>query len=73
MSRGQYRPDTEVWSCPECTQTYRCPAGWETAPWLAARRAAQVIHASRHGRRDVLRLPAGAGAGLRVGDARLPQ
>lgn len=48
------RPDVEAWTCPECVQSYRCPAGWEAAVWLAARRAAQVIHASRHGRRDVI-------------------
>ncbi len=48
------RPDVEVWSCPDCQQSYRCPAGWEAAVFLAARRSAQVIHASRHGRRDVL-------------------
>jgi hypothetical protein len=54
--RLEYRPDVEVWTCPEdgCGQSYRCPAGWEAAVFLAARRAAQVIHASRHGRRDVL-------------------
>jgi hypothetical protein len=53
---ARYRPDVEVWTCPVagCGQSYRCPAGWEAAVFLAARRAAQVIHASRHGRRDVL-------------------
>lgn len=50
----QFRPDVEVWTCPDCRHTYRCPATWEAAVFLAARRAAQVIHASRHGRREVL-------------------
>jgi hypothetical protein len=49
------RSDVEVWSCPDCSTTYRCPAGWEAAVFLAARRAAQVIHASRHGRSALIR------------------
>jgi hypothetical protein len=48
------RSDIPVWTCPVCTTTYRMPAGWEAAVFLAARRTAQVIHASRHGRRDAL-------------------
>ena len=40
----------DVWSCPECTAVYRMPSHWEAAVFLAARRAAQTIHASRHGR-----------------------
>jgi hypothetical protein len=41
----------EAWTCPDCGQTYRMPGNWEAAVYLAARRAAQVVHASRHGRR----------------------
>lgn len=45
----------DVWSCPDCGQVYRMPAHWEAAVFLAARRAAQTIHASRHGRSALLR------------------
>jgi len=41
----------DVWSCPDCRATYRMPGSREAAVFLAARRAAQVVHASRHGRR----------------------
>jgi len=44
----------EVWSCPDCGQTYRMPRHWEAAVFLAARRTAQVVHASRHGRRALI-------------------
>lgn len=55
MSRSlQHRPDVEVWTCPDCNASYRCPAGWEAAVFLAARRTAQVVHASRHGRRALI-------------------
>ncbi len=40
----------EAWRCPDCGQVYRVPGHWEAAVYLAARRAAQVVHASRHGR-----------------------
>lgn len=50
----EHRPDVEVWSCPDCLVVYRCPAGWEAAVFLAARRTAQIIHASRHGRRALI-------------------
>lgn len=40
----------EVWSCPDCLATYRMPKHWEAAVFLAARRAAQTVHAARHGR-----------------------
>jgi hypothetical protein len=43
-------PDVEAWSCPDCPRTYRMPPGWEPAVWLSARRAAQYLHAERHGR-----------------------
>jgi len=43
--------DATVWTCPDCGATYRMPGHWETAVYLAARRTAQVVHASRHGRR----------------------
>jgi hypothetical protein len=42
--------DAWTWSCPDCTTSYRAPNGWEASIWLAARRTAQVVHASRHGR-----------------------
>lgn len=45
----------DVWSCPDCGAVYRMPAHWEAAVFLAARRAAQTIHASRHGRSALLR------------------
>ena len=45
----------EVWTCPECLATYRMPKHWEAAVYLAARRAAQVVHASRHGRSALVR------------------
>lgn len=47
------RPDVEVWSCPDCVATYRMPGSWEVAVWLSARRAAQYLHAERHGRPDI--------------------
>jgi hypothetical protein len=45
---------TEAWTCPDCQATYRAPGRWEVAVWLSARRAAQYLHAERHGRRDLL-------------------
>ena len=45
----------EVWTCPHCGKTYRMPGHWEAAVYLAARRAAQTIHASRHGYSALLR------------------
>jgi hypothetical protein len=44
-----------VWTCPSCDKTYRCPGHWEAAVYLAARRAAQVVHASRHGHSALIR------------------
>jgi hypothetical protein len=44
------RAEVTVWSCPDCARTYRMPGGWEVAIWLSARRAAQFLHAERHGR-----------------------
>lgn len=45
----------DVWTCPDCQETYRMPGRWEAAVFLAARRAAQVVHASRHGRSALIR------------------
>jgi hypothetical protein len=45
----------DVWSCPDCRATYRMPRHWEAAVFLAARRAAQTIHAARHGRSPMYR------------------
>ena len=44
----------EVWTCIDCGATYRMPRNWEAAVYLAARRAAQVVHASKHGRRALI-------------------
>lgn len=40
----------DVWTCPDCHHTYRCPGHWEAEVFLAARRAAQKVHARKHGR-----------------------
>jgi hypothetical protein len=42
--------DASKWSCPDCLATYTSPPGWEVYVWAGARRAAQVIHAQRHGK-----------------------
>lgn len=44
----------EVWSCPDCLATYRMPKHWEASVFLAARRAAQVVHAGKHGRQALV-------------------
>jgi len=46
--------DATVWTCPDCAQSYRMPAHWEAAVYLAARRTAQIVHASRHNRRALI-------------------
>jgi hypothetical protein len=50
VTRPAHLPSVEAWSCPDCARTYRMPPGWEPAVWLSARRAAQFLHAERHGR-----------------------
>jgi hypothetical protein len=45
----------DVWSCPDCSKVYRMPRHWEAAVYLAARRAAQTVHASMHGRSALVR------------------
>jgi hypothetical protein len=39
-----------AWTCPDCGRTYRSPLDWEVPVWLSSRRAAQYLHAQRHGR-----------------------
>lgn len=47
------RPAVEAWTCPDCGRTYKAPLNWEVAVWLSARRAAQYLHANRHGRPNI--------------------
>jgi hypothetical protein len=42
--------DSAAWSCPDCNETFRSPPGWPVYVWAGARRAAQVLHAKKHGR-----------------------
>jgi hypothetical protein len=37
------------WTCEHCNRTYHAPNDWEVPVWMAARRAAQILHAKRHG------------------------
>lgn len=39
---------SDAWTCPACGRSYWPPREWESELWLAARRAAQDVHAARH-------------------------